>query len=126
VTTPGRAVLVVDDEPALVRAMTRLLTYVGVDAVGACHGADALARLDERAFDLILCDVRMPVMDGPALLRTLRERGAPHPPVVFLTGYAERGDRELLALGAVAVRGKPIEANDLFELVRTLGADAPA
>ncbi len=125
-TDARRAVLVVDDKPALVRAMTRLLSYVGVDAVGARDGADALARLDERAFDLILCDVRMPVMDGPALLRALRERGVTHPPVVFLTGYAEHGDRELLALGAVAVRGKPIEPDDLFELVRTLGADAPS
>lgn len=121
-TLRGLQVLVVDDEPAIVDAMARLLAYEGVAVVRAGNGAEGLARLAERRFDLVLCDVRMPVMDGPAMLTALRAGAPPHPPLVFLTGYADRSDRELLALGAAAVRGKPLGAAELFELVAAHGA----
>ena len=111
-------VLVVDDEPLLVRAIVRLLTRAGIEAHGAEDGRYALAALDAGTFDLVLCDVRMPVMDGPALLGALRAR--PHaPPLVFLTGYGDRSDQELLALGALAVYGKPMDGQALLDVVRS-------
>jgi two-component system CheB/CheR fusion protein len=117
-------VLVVDDEPLLVRAIVRLLTRAGIEARGAEDGRCALDVLDTGAFDLVLCDVRMPVMDGPALLVALRSR--PHaPPLVFLTGYGDRSDQELLALGALAVYGKPIDGQALLDVVRGAARASP-
>lgn len=110
-------VLVVDDEPLLVRALVRLLTRAGMEAHAAANGVEALAALDARTFDVVLCDVRMPVMDGPAVMQALRARPTA-PPLVFLTGYGDRSDAELLALGACAVYGKPIDGKVLIEVVR--------
>jgi two-component system response regulator AtoC len=119
----ARAILVVDDEPLLVRVLVRLLTDEGFDVVGANDGAQALRCVDERAFDLILCDVRMPVMDGPALLRALIARGRPFPPLVFLTGHATTDDVDLLGLGARAVRGKPVDTATLLALIAAHAAE---
>ena len=117
-------VLVVDDEPTLVKVLVRFLERDGVTAVGAANGVEALARLGEAPFDLVLCDVRMPVLDGPATLREMRRRGIDAPPVVFLTGYADSSDASLVALGACAVYGKPVEAATVREIVR-VWAKAP-
>ncbi|MCA2979754.1 MAG: response regulator [Myxococcaceae bacterium] len=119
--TPRRPrILVVDDEPLLVRALQRVLFHEGVDAVGAGDGHEALEHLREARFDLVLCDVRMPGMDGPTALRTAKARGDALPPWVFLTGYADSADATLLALGAVAVHGKPIDVSTLRAIVDSL------
>ncbi|HRE89449.1 MAG TPA: ATP-binding protein [Myxococcota bacterium] len=80
---PGRGerVLLVEDEDTLRVMARRLLEQAGYSVEVAAHGAEALALLDAAGpsfdgFDLIVTDVNMPVMDGAALIRTLRERGA--------------------------------------------------
>lgn len=118
-------VLVVDDEPMLVRVLVRLLNMEGICAEGALNGVEALARLEAARFDLVLCDVRMPVMDGPSLLRALRERDDPTR-VVFLTGYADNSNEELLALGASAIYGKPLEPGALLEIIARWAEPAAA
>ena len=102
----------------MVFVVTRLLAYDGVYAVGAANGVEALAAAASHRFDLILCDVRMPVMDGPTMLRELQKRGGAVPPVIFLTAHADHTEAELLALGACAVRNKPLDVPVLFDLVR--------
>ncbi len=111
-------VLVVDDEPALVRALRRLLSLHAIDVVGATDGADALRVLAETRVDVVVSDVRMPVLDGPGLLRALRERGD-HTPVLFLTGYGDQTDADLRRIGAVDVLGKPVEAPVLAAAIRS-------
>jgi CheY-like chemotaxis protein len=118
---------VVDDEFNARYVVTRLLAYEGVRAIGAAHGAEALALLAEHPVALILCDVRMPVMDGPTLLRELVARGLPRPPLIFLTAFSENADADLLALGACAVWSKPLEVSLLLDLVRAyVGAPVAA
>jgi two-component system CheB/CheR fusion protein len=112
-------VLVVDDDPRMVDAMRRLLRLEGIDAVGAGDGQEALDALDAATFDLVLCDVRMPAMDGPTALRTAKARGGAVPPWVFLTGYADSADTSLLELGASAVYGKPVDVETLLDLIAT-------
>lgn len=65
--------LVVDDEPALLRAMRRVLQAAGRDWTVVCarHGLEALERLANESFDAIVLDLHMPVMDGLTLLRHL-------------------------------------------------------
>ena len=68
-------VLVVDDEPGLRQSLGLLLTDAGYTVTAEGDGRRALERALEEAYDLILCDVRMPGVDGLAFLRGYRERG---------------------------------------------------
>jgi putative two-component system response regulator len=77
--------LCVDDEPAVLGLIARLLTDLGfeVDAVG--EPADALGRFSDQPYDLVLTDVRMPGMDGHELLAAVRERDQ-EVPIIVVTG----------------------------------------
>ena len=81
------AILVVDDEPGVVRALAYLLRRTGHEVDTAANGRFALEKLQSRTYDLILCDLRMPECDGPTLYHELQHR---HPQfcqrLIFLTG----------------------------------------
>jgi two-component system NtrC family sensor kinase len=83
----GRAILVVDDEPGITSALALLLGRDGHTVETAANGRLALEKLEVRAYDLILCDLRMPELDGPGFYREL-ERRHPHllRRIIFLTG----------------------------------------
>jgi CheY-like chemotaxis protein len=86
-TVPRLAILLVDDEPGITKALPRLLQRDGHTVDTAANGQLALAQLQERSYDLILSDLRMPVLDGPGLYRALEQ----HAPqlcrrFIFLTG----------------------------------------
>jgi two-component system chemotaxis sensor kinase CheA/two-component system sensor histidine kinase and response regulator WspE len=98
-----RRVLVVDDSPIVRDLLGELLSSVGLEVRTAGDGAAALEALDAEAFDLIVCDVEMPVMDGFELLRRLRAR-SDRVPVVMVTTRGSAADRSLAAaLGADAL-----------------------
>jgi CheY-like chemotaxis protein len=69
--TPAK-ILLIDDEPSLVRGLTRLLHRDGYSVDTAPNGQHALAQLQTQRYDLILCDLHMPVLDGPAFYLTFR------------------------------------------------------
>jgi signal transduction histidine kinase/DNA-binding response OmpR family regulator len=82
-----KAILIIDDEPSITHGLGALLRRDGYDVEMAADGYRALAKLQERSYDLLLSDLRMPELDGPGLYRTL-ERQYPHllQRVIFLTG----------------------------------------
>jgi CheY-like chemotaxis protein len=61
-----RTILVVDDEPSIVRGLTRLLRHEGYEVTAARNGCEALAQLHHQRYDVILTDLRMPTLDGCA------------------------------------------------------------
>ncbi len=71
-----RRMLVVDDEPMVRAGTARILNKLGFEVTAACNGAEALRVFSEHrgAFDLIVLDMRMPVMDGPECFAELRKR----------------------------------------------------
>jgi DNA-binding response OmpR family regulator len=79
----NRSVLVVDDEKPLAHALELKLAHAGFDVELAHNGEEALARLEEKLFDLIILDLIMPLIDGFAVLKTLKERGYKSPVFVF-------------------------------------------
>jgi sigma-B regulation protein RsbU (phosphoserine phosphatase) len=84
--TPPPRVLIVDDTPLNRDLLTRRVTREGYATEVASNGREALDRLRAEPFDLVLLDVQMPVMDGPALLAVLREEGAlSHVPVIVIS-----------------------------------------
>jgi CheY-like chemotaxis protein len=114
-------ILHVDDDP-LMRDVVELA--LGLDAnfavMNCADGESALKLLPDWEPDLILCDVVMPDMDGPALLKRLRENPAnAEIPVFFITARGKKSERErLLGLGAAAVIAKPFVPVKLADTVR--------
>ena len=83
---PAIRVLVVDDDPGVRYTLREILESEGLAVEEAANGADALARFDARPAPLVVTDLRMPGLDGMALLRALLAR--PHPPrVVMITAH---------------------------------------
>ncbi len=110
-TDTGVNILLVDDQPNNLLALQALLAPLGARVVTAPSGPEALRRLLDQDFALILLDVRMPGMDGLETAALVRERDrSRHTPIIFLTGF----DSDLAltvrgyALGAVDFLQKPI------------------
>jgi len=80
-------ILVIDDEPSIVRALAGLLRRDGYAVFTASNGRQALAQLQARHYDVILCDLRMPELDGPTFYAILtRQYPALRQRIIFLTG----------------------------------------
>ena len=80
--------LLVDDEPNILRALNRLLRREGYKILTAQSGADALQLLQEHAVDVLITDQRMPVMSGTELLARVKEQ-YPHIVRMMLSGWLE-------------------------------------
>lgn len=114
-------VLYVDDEPDI-REIAELSLSLdpGFDVHTAASGEEALAVVAEWQPDVVLLDVMMPVMDGPAVLAELRSRGV-NTPVVFVTARAQRSEMQSFAtLDAKGVLAKPFDPVTLAAQVRAL------
>ena len=119
-TRPAR-ILVVDDEQGIVDLIREILALDGHKVETARHGAEALERLEKSAFDLVLSDVRMPVMDGPRLYdQLLLEKPELARTMVFLTGDSLSPDvAAFLERSGSPILGKPFTPTALREAVRT-------
>jgi CheY-like chemotaxis protein len=121
-------VLCIDDDRLLRKiAKSALERDAEFSLTTADSAAVALSLVRARAFDLILLDVVMPEMDGPALLRALRnEPRARAIPVAFLTAQTQARDvTHLLELGAIGVLKKPFDPATFATEVRALLAKIP-
>jgi DNA-binding NarL/FixJ family response regulator len=116
----SKRLLVVDDEPNLLRAVAACLRDEGFEVVTARGGAEALVRVAEAVPDLIVSDIRMPGMDGYQLARQLRASSRTSlTPVVFLTAKDETSDRiEGFRTGVDAYLTKPFEPDELVAVIR--------
>ena len=114
-----KRLLVVDDEPNLLRAVAACLKTENYEVSTARSGHEALMQLAESVPDLIISDIRMPGMDGYKLARQLR--GSPRTalvPIVFLTAKDETADRiEGFRAGIDAYLTKPFEPDELIAVV---------
>src|SRR5690348_4718968 len=121
----GARILLVEDEANMARTLTKNLERAGHSVEHAPHGEAAITRLDQRPFDMVVTDLKMPVMDGMALLRAMHERGLP-PAVVVLTGYGTiESAVEAMKLGAadyLIKDARPQEVLLTIERVLRLGA----
>ena len=115
--------LVVDDSTAMRKQLCYALQrVVGMDTVEASDGADAWRKLCSAAFDIVITDINMPLMDGLKLVALLRAGGVHQrvPVVVITTEGAEADRKRAMSLGASAYLVKPVQANQVVETVRAL------
>src|SRR5918992_877021 len=114
--------LVVDDEPNLLRAVAATLRAEGYEVTTARSARDALTHVARSVPDLVVSDIRMPGMDGYQLARSLRD--SPRTslvPIVFLTAKGETEDRvEGFRTGVDAYLTKPFEPEELLAVIRSI------
>jgi signal transduction histidine kinase/CheY-like chemotaxis protein len=114
------AILLIDDEPGIAQGLRRLLQRSGHDVTLAANGHEGLAALSERAYDVVLCDMRMPDLDGPGFYRAL-ERHHPHlrSRVIFLTGDVLSAEGQaFLAQSARPQVIKPFKAAEIRRVIQ--------
>jgi CheY-like chemotaxis protein len=109
---PRTAVLVVEDEPGVLRMLGLALRHAGFTVRLASSGAEAvwLYEQEGNCIDVVLLDVQMPGLDGPQTLARLRQLN-PNVHALFMSGYTGKyTPEELLALGASRVLAKPFRS----------------
>lgn len=122
-------VLVVDDNAANRFVAGKLLEMFGCSAEMAENGAEAVAAVQARRFDLVLMDIKMPVMDGVAAAHAIRALPGPAArlPILALTANAdERDEADYVAAGMNGVAQKPIQPDALLNAIRLVLAQADA
>jgi len=115
--------LVVEDSPTMRQLITFSLKRIrGAKIVEAGNGVEALKKLSEEKFSLILADINMPLMDGLKLLSIVRkDPNYSHIPIIIVSTEGTEADRDKgMQLGANAYLPKPIQTNDLLKTVKEL------
>ena len=118
----GAKILIVEDQKVNAKLLINYLKGYKFDIDVAVNGKEALDYLNEKAFDLVLMDCQMPVMDGFTAtkeIRKLEEGSDKHIPIIALTAYAMEGDRErCIASGMDDYLSKPINLDALIEKIK--------
>jgi CheY-like chemotaxis protein len=123
-----KSILVIDDDPLFAKLLADVLETDGHLTTTAANGVEALALLANQAFDLIMIDVRMPELDGPAFYRELERRNPDQARrVMFMTGGAVGAETaELLSTVRTPVLRKPLDVEEIRATVQRffLAADS--
>ena len=115
-------ILIVDDEEKIRKILRIMITLKGHKVDEAANGEEALKKIKENAYDLVIADIRMPKMDGITLLQEINALEYPVP-VVFITAYATVDSAvEAMRMGAVDYIAKPFdEERIMLTIERSLG-----
>lgn len=119
----SKNILIIDDEELVTKSLIKLLQKQGYDAVMAKSGKEALVKIKEINFDLIVSDVRMPDMDGIEVIKNIRDqlkqsRKKPIPEIL-ITGYADIEKYEsAMALKVQEYLYKPFDNDKFLQVVR--------
>ena len=118
-----KRILLAEDNPVNQMVAKKIVSSAGYEVEAVDNGKDVLAALEDRAYDLLLLDVQMPIMDGFEVAAAIRDRhakeGGDRIPIIAMTAHALRGDRErCLEAGMDDYMSKPINADLLKEKLR--------
>src|SRR3974390_2214279 len=111
-------ILVVDDEEIVIRSCVRILGAGGYTVESVGSGREALQKIDEASFDVLLLDIMMPKMDGLEGLQKVKE-SHPDNQVIMVTGLAQVGTAvRAMKLGAFDYLPKPFDPDELLLVVQ--------
>ena len=113
--------LIVDDEEKIRKLLSMILSRKGYDVTEAENGRDGLEKLSGQNFDLVISDIKMPEMDGKALILKMKEEGM-NVPLIFITAFATVDSAvEMMRQGAVDYITKPFDHTKIeFAVQRAL------
>lgn len=120
---PGRKSILLVDDSRSVRQLLKLMLgmHMTLDIYEAGDGVEAVKKLKERDFDLVITDIRMPNMDGLSLIKRVRGEISLEVPIIVVSTMGSEADRDKgLKLGANSYVTKPIQAPDLITEVTNL------
>ncbi len=114
-----KKILVVDDDELVLMALKELLKSQDFEVHTSSRGAEALKKLDQETFDLIILDIIMPEMDGFELCTRIRQKpNGRETPIVFLTAKNREEDQKRgMEVGASLFLSKPIAPKRLLTLI---------
>lgn len=110
-------ILLIDDEPDLLDIIKTELEDAGYSVSCYSEPKKALSAICKEDHGLVISDIRMPKMDGLAVLLNSKTCGCRTPSFVFYTGFSDYSDQELLEAGALQVFKKPLNFQELFDFV---------
>src|SRR5690606_19337527 len=111
------SILIIDDERSIRNTLKELLEYEKFDVSEAEDGQEGIKKVESSKFDLVLCDIKMPKMDGLEVLEKIQEK-FPELPVVMISGHANIETAvEAIKQGAFDFISKPLDLNRLLVTV---------
>jgi two-component system alkaline phosphatase synthesis response regulator PhoP len=121
-------ILLVDDEPSIVKMVGKRLEVEGFNVLVAMDGQDALAKARAEAPDLIVLDLMLPKLNGYEVCTMLKQdaRYQKTPIIIFTAKTQDKDEKMALECGADAYMRKPFRAQELLEKIRSLIAQTAA
>lgn len=125
----NKKILVIDDDPLVLRSIRKILTKKKYNVEEAKNSEDAITKCEDSNFDLILCDIRMPGNNGLQTIERIRllceEKNRSEIPVIFITGYAsEDAPIKAVKLKAKDYILKPFDMDELLESIENVISEA--
>ncbi len=114
-------ILIVDDDPEVNEVLELMLTQMGHEVTAVTQGQEAIARLGQETYDMVITDVFMPEVSGWEVVEAVKQKSS-ETPVVFITGWGAQLDREQLnGSGVDGIITKPFSKQAISdELARLL------
>ena len=104
-------IVIAEDDPASREMLAEMIRKWGYEVVEAENGADALEKIKETKPQLVVCDIRMPILDGVGLVQALRrDSKLASLPVIALTGYGAQDHEVIASAGFTTYQGKPVNS----------------
>ena len=117
---PPKEIILVDDDKYSLETLSKLLTEDGYKVVGCLNGKEALEKMKNKKYDIIITDLRMPEMGGIELLKNIKKIN-PEISVIIITAFGEVDTYlEAIDSGAFDYINKPINYEVLLKLLRTI------
>jgi len=118
----GKKCLLIDDDVPMINLLSTFFMLEGCDAEKALDGKLALEKMDETPFDFIICDVRMPGMDGVTFYQELKEKKSPYlNKIIFITGETMSDEiQKFLNTIENPLLKKPFGLDDIREVIQGL------
>ncbi|MFH0918338.1 MAG: response regulator [Candidatus Omnitrophota bacterium] len=119
----SKRILVIDDEAMITLSLRKLLKKEGYDATIVSSGVEALEKIKAEDFDLLILDIRMPLLDGIETIKNTREiriqQGKSLIPEILITGYAdEEKYKNAVDLKVSAFLYKPFDTQELLAIIK--------
>lgn len=114
-------ILVVDDSVSIVNSLSKILQFHGFVTDSAHNGTDALGKLHQNSYELVICDIEMPGLSGLDFLERLQKDESKDIDVILMTGYLDQDYFiKAIRLGAADFISKPVDSNMMLHSIRRL------